>query len=198
MFQGCTSLTEAPVLPATTLEPYCYAYMFISCSSLSDAPQLPAMTLAANCYSSMFYECTSLTDAPQLPATTLAESCYYGMFKGCKSLVNVPQLPATTLAASCYRATFKECASLTSFNFGDQSIFADSDNNFHEMFFNCSKLSYIRCLFDDRDGAGPREYTNWVSGVAPQGSFVTNTDRWSRGVNGIPNGWEVVIEGTTA
>ena len=28
MFYGCTSLTQAPVLPATTLADYCYAYMF--------------------------------------------------------------------------------------------------------------------------------------------------------------------------
>ena len=66
------------------------------------------------------------------------------------------------------------------------------------MFNGCSKLSYIRCLFDDRDGSGPRDYTNWTAGVAPQGTFVTNTDKWKRGPNGIPNGWQVVIEGTTA
>ena len=66
------------------------------------------------------------------------------------------------------------------------------------MFKGCSKLSYIRCLFDDRDGAGPRSYTEWTSGVASQGTFVTNTDKWKKGVNGIPEGWEVVIEETTA
>lgn len=67
-----------------------------------------------------------------------------------------------------------------------------------EMFFGCSKLSNIRCLFDDRDGNAPQEYTNWTSGVAPQGTFVSNTNKWKRGVNGIPEGWKVVIEGTTA
>lgn len=30
------------------------------------------------------------------------------------------------------------------------------------------------------------------------GTFVTNTDKWKRGVNGIPSGWEVEIEGTSA
>ena len=35
MFSGCTSLTTAPVLPATTLKSYCYSYMFRGCSKLN-------------------------------------------------------------------------------------------------------------------------------------------------------------------
>jgi hypothetical protein len=35
MFSGCTSLVQAPVLPATTLKNGCYANMFSGCSSLS-------------------------------------------------------------------------------------------------------------------------------------------------------------------
>ena len=34
MFQGCTALTQAPSLPATTLELGCYASMFMGCTSL--------------------------------------------------------------------------------------------------------------------------------------------------------------------
>ena len=86
MFRGCASLTQAPVLPATTLANYCYIQMFNGCTSLTQAPVLPATTLATECYDSMFFGCTSLTQAPALPATTLAESCYYGMFYGCTSL----------------------------------------------------------------------------------------------------------------
>jgi hypothetical protein len=33
MFSGCTSLTEAPELPATTLAESCYYYMFSTCKS---------------------------------------------------------------------------------------------------------------------------------------------------------------------
>ena len=36
MFFGCTSLTEAPALPATSLATRCYAYMFNSCTSLNE------------------------------------------------------------------------------------------------------------------------------------------------------------------
>lgn len=198
IFSGCTSLTNAPELPAKTLKPYCYRSMFYRCTSLTNAPELPVTTLVEDCYNSMFSECTSLVNAPELPATALAANCYSGMFYMCKSLITPPELPATTLAANCYFGMFNGCSSLTTFNFGNQSIFANLTNSLQQMFNNCSKLSYIRCLFDDRDGNGPREYTNWVSGVAAQGTFVTNTDKWKRGANGIPSGWEVVIEGASA
>ena len=86
MFQGCTSLTQAPVLPATTLANRCYSYMFQGCTSLTQAPVLPATTMKEYCYSSMFQGCTSLTQAPALPATTLANRCYANMFQGCTSI----------------------------------------------------------------------------------------------------------------
>jgi hypothetical protein len=35
MFSNCTSLTTAPVLPATTLEDSCYEYMFEGCTKLN-------------------------------------------------------------------------------------------------------------------------------------------------------------------
>ena len=113
MFQGCTSLTQAPALPATTLVKNCYSSMFNGCTSLIQAPALPATTLANYCYNQMFNGCTSLTQAPALPATTLAEYCYYGMFNGCTGLTQAPALPATTLANSCYSSMFQGCTSLT-------------------------------------------------------------------------------------
>ena len=112
MFDGCTSLTQAPALPATTLAAGCYAVMFNGCTSLTQAPALPATTLEISCYLQMFNGCTSLTQAPALPATTLASNCYYFMFSGCTSLTNVPALPATTLANYCYYGMFLGCTSL--------------------------------------------------------------------------------------
>jgi hypothetical protein len=35
MFEGCSSLTTAPELPATSLANYCYWRMFENCSSLN-------------------------------------------------------------------------------------------------------------------------------------------------------------------
>ncbi len=86
MFNGCTNLTTAPALPATTLAQQCYYNMFSGCTSLTAVPTLPATTLAQACYAYMFYGCTSLTTAPALPATTLADFCYLSMFNGCTSL----------------------------------------------------------------------------------------------------------------
>ena len=65
---------------------YCYASMFYGCTSLTTAPALPATTLASGCYQNMFFGCTGLTTAPALPATTLANYCYYGMFNGCTKI----------------------------------------------------------------------------------------------------------------
>ena len=112
MFQGCTSLTTAPSLPATTLANYCYAGMLYGCTSLTTAPDLPATTLTERCYYGMFRNCTSLTTSPELPATTLANYCYAGMFHGCTALTTVPELPATTLADYCYRIMFNRCTNI--------------------------------------------------------------------------------------
>ena len=72
-------------------------------SKLKDASELllPADTLAPSCYRYMFYRCTSLTAAPALPATTLAEYCYASMFYGCTSLKAVTCLATDVSATEC-------------------------------------------------------------------------------------------------
>ena len=162
MFQGCTSLVNAPELPATTLADACYNSMFSYCTSLVTAPELPATTLANNCYSNMFMRCTSLVTAPELPATTLADKCYTSMFYDCTSLVTAPELPATTLANYCY----------------------------YSMFGGCTLLNYIKCLVTANiDGSYIRA---WVNGVASSGTFVKAAGvTWPTGTSGIPSGWVV-------
>ena len=64
----------------------CYNSMFYGCTSLTTAPSLPATTLASNCYNSMFQGCTSLTTVPSLPATTLKINCYNSMFYLCTKI----------------------------------------------------------------------------------------------------------------
>ena len=138
MFFGCTSLTIAPSLPATTLAGYCYRFMFYGCTSLTAAPSLPATTLANYCYDTMFRDCKSLTAAPSLPATTLANYCYHSMFYGCKSLTAAPSLPATTLEGYCYRSMFYGCTSLTA----APSLPATTLANYcyYSMFSGCAKI----------------------------------------------------------
>ena len=85
------------------------------------------------------------------------------MFGGCTSLVKAPTLPATTLADSCY---------------GD-------------MFYGCTKLSYIKCLATDISATNCT--SDWVSGVASSGTFVkaTSMTSWGTGTSGIPSGWTI-------
>lgn len=42
-----------------TMDNYCYRYMFSGCTGLTTAPSLPATTLAQNCYREMFNGCTA-------------------------------------------------------------------------------------------------------------------------------------------
>lgn len=138
MFNGCSNLTQAPELTATTLTDYCYYYMFRNCTSLTQASELPATTLASNCYYSIFDGCTSLTRAPALPATTLASNCYRQMFSLCSSLTRAPELPATKLASACYQEMFSYCSSLTR----APELPATTLENYcyNRMFYACSSL----------------------------------------------------------
>ena len=144
MFKGCTSLTQAPALHATTLASYCYDGMFYNCTSLTQAPALSATTLAQYCYINMFKGCTSLTQAPALPATTLADYCYYDMFSVCTSLTQAPALPATTLAVYCYNSMFSGCESLTQAPALPATKLADSC--YSSMFYNCTGLTQAPAL----------------------------------------------------
>ena len=100
--------------------------MFYGCTSLTTAPELPATTLAGGCYSSMFQGCPSLESAPELPATTLDYGCYGDMFQGCSSLTTAPELPATTLANYCYMRMFNGCTNLNTITLGYTGNFADA------------------------------------------------------------------------
>jgi len=164
MFTLCSSLVNAPELPATILTEQCYYDMFRSCSKLTKAPKiLPATTLAPNCYQNMFYSCSSLVNAPELPATELFDMCYYSMFYNCYSLIEAPKLPATTLAASCY----------------------------YGMFYNCPSLNKVVCLATDLSAGSCTN--NWLTWVASTGTFVKHPDMngWSTGPSGIPSGWTI-------
>ena len=96
-------LTDANelIFSKTSLAGHCYRDMFYGCTSLTTAPELPATTLAYNCYEYMFQNCTSLTTAPELPAKTLAEDCYYNLFVNCTSLNNVTVYADDISALDC-------------------------------------------------------------------------------------------------
>jgi hypothetical protein len=198
LFEGCTSLTQAPELPATTLAEGCYQYMFFGCTSLTEAPELPATTLAEYCYLGMFRGCTSLTQAPELPATTMYFGCYNSMFRGCTSLTEAPELPATTLASCCYYYMFEGCTSLIRAP-QISALTMDFRDCIAAMFSGCTNLSEISVAFEEWSSyiAYTRE---WVANVAPTGIFICpKALPLEYGVDRIPEGWTVkYIDDTVA
>lgn len=115
MFKDCVSLKTAPILSFTSFDSL-YSHctgMFEGCTSLTKAPALPATRTRESCYSSMFKGCTSLIDTPTLSATSLSEGCYSGMFEGCTGITKAPILKASTLKNNCYKNMFKNCSNLS-------------------------------------------------------------------------------------
>lgn len=189
MFNGCKSLTKAPELPATTLVESCYYSMFQGCTSLTQAPKLPATTLANHCYTGMFQGCTSLTQAPKLPATELANYCYTSMFQGCTSLTEAPELPATTLATYCYQYMFYGCTSLTqSPELPAATLVA---NCYQQMFQGCTKLASVYTAVIDWNTSYA---SNWLKSVASSGTVhcPEDSDIPSSNSSGKPSGWSRV------
>lgn len=88
MFNGCSSLITASKIGAAnaTFGNQCCNYMFQGCTNLTTAPALPATTLGNSCYGNMFTSCSSLNTIPALPATTLGSSCYAYMFANCRQI----------------------------------------------------------------------------------------------------------------
>lgn len=100
-FNGCTSLTTAPEIPAgvTTM-----MQTFIGCTNLTVAPEIPAGVTEMHC---TFDGCANLTMAPEIPdsVTTMG-----GTFEDCTSLTVAPKIPAGVTWINC---AFDGCTSLT-------------------------------------------------------------------------------------
>lgn len=165
LFKDCTSLTDMPKLPATTLTTDCYDWMFNGCTSLTGTTDLIAEDVSKNAYTGMFRECTALKDMPKICATTvgvagmqnmfkgcsaltgvqqlkpssLSNKCYAGMFNGCTALTTAPILSALTLAEQCYDGMFNGCSALKDAPELPASLL--SNKCYTNMFFNCTALT---------------------------------------------------------
>lgn len=204
LFERCSSLQQAPELPATTLSAYCYSRMFRKCSSLRRMPLLPATVMAEGCYQGMFCYCNNLMQVSSLPSTTLAERCYEDMFLHCRRLVYTPTLPATRLAPYCYNGMFFRCVSMTEAPALPATMLADEC--YAHMFEGCSNLAYVKVAFIDwwaedhgerwRDGVRKERLETflWLSGVSDFGTFVCSSDlSIVFDVNRVPKDWKVVF-----
>jgi len=144
MFALCRNLLTVPELPATTMAEGCYNLMFQGCPSLTTPPELPATNLAIACYRGMFSDSSGLTTAPVLSATVLADECYSNMFFGCKSLTVAPTLPATTLTQSCYQNMFTRCIGITTMPELPATTLANGC--YKQMFSECTNLKNVSTL----------------------------------------------------
>lgn len=191
-FKNCTSIIDASglILPSASTNSS-YQLMFDGCTSLSKAPELPATALSEQCYVGMFHGCTSLLEAPELPATTLAHRCYGDMFGGCTSLIKAPSiLPASELYVDCYQNMFYNCTSLTT----SPILPAETLNTlcYNQMFYNCTSLNKVTCLATDISAQNCTKY--WLYGVSQTGTFTkaASMNDWTTGDDGIPSGWTVI------
>ena len=181
---------------------YTFYRLFSGCTSLTTAPELPATTLAASCYQQMFSGCTSLTTAPELPATTLAAWCYNSMFSGCTSLTAAPELTdgiAYAYHAAC-ESMFENCTSLTAARVlvGNRAA-TTSSSAFRRMFMGCENLKSLEVpnftLFGGTSGEPITR--DWLLNVASQGVFkcperLGTDETIQRGASYCPDGWTVV------
>lgn len=131
------------VLPSS-ISSYCFYDMFNGCTTLETAPVLPALFIPSYAYYAMFRDCTSLTAAPELPATIVDSYAYTSMFNGCTTIESAPLLPAKELSSHCYQYMFMNCTSLSSIDSGSSyGIVGAAENCCDAMFQGCTALTNV-------------------------------------------------------
>ena len=196
-FQGCTSL-KFPMksLPALSPKMMAYTSMFQE-SGIVETPEILAEEVEASTFKQTFYNCKSLTKCTSsLKPKLLYSQSYNQMFKGCTSLVEAPEIQATHHDASGnyhMGQMFSGCTSLTSSP--SLKIQTLGKQGYYQLFYGCKNLNKIEMLATDVSATGC--LSSWVNGVASVGTFIkSSTATWDiTGVDGIPSGWTVQVEG---
>lgn len=151
---------------------YSFINFFTGCTTLIDASELvlsmKSLPVNVQVYKSFFESCKNLVAGPaELAATTLSEKCYRNMFNGCRSLTSAPIIrnPTTHTGIGWYQ----------------------------QMFLDCSSLQEI--VFLDENDYDPGNFTNWVSGINPSGTFYKSRNMTTSfpeaGNSSTPSGWTV-------
>ena len=125
-FEGCTSLTTAPVIPDSVTNMYS---TFYDCTSLTTAPEIPN---SVTDMSYTFSGCASLTTAPVIPNSVTSME---GTFNNCTSLTTAPEIP-DSVTEMYY--TFSGCASLTM-----APNIPDGVTNMEGTFNGCTSLTIV-------------------------------------------------------
>lgn len=163
---------DKKTLPGT----YTFRDFLNGVSGFTDASNLilPATACTEQCYRN-FFAGTNVINAPKLPALTLARACYNNMFINAYNLEVAPDLLAPVLVQECYSGMLHM-----------QGTIAEENR----------KLRYIRCLATNISATNCTAYMTNATNVAANGVFVkaASNNSWTRGANGIPNGWTIVNE----
>lgn len=166
MFRNCTSLTETPEMPATTVSGYCYEYMYQGCSNLISSKEILAETIGGYSMHAMFSGCSNLVNGPtKLYATRSDSVCYKEMFNGCSKLINAPEIM------------------LTSVYYSGQTAIVDALVN---MFKNCNLINYVKVHVLSQNGS--YNFGGWLSGAASNG-IVELPSNSQVPDSVIPSGW---------
>lgn len=150
MFNGCTALTAAPELPATTISTYSYRSMFEGCTSLTITPAIMASSISGAgdyCMTGMFINCTGLTTASSdIYINSVPSYGLYAMFQGCTSLVTAPDILAISVGIMALSNMFRGCTSLEEPPAIRVTTISNPGYNydpFDHMFADCSSLKTI-------------------------------------------------------
>ena len=132
MFYGCTSLTEAPVIPTSA---YDCGSMFEGCTGLAKAPVIPSSVTSC---SSMFKNCSNLTEAPVIPSSVTNCS---SMFYGCNTLADAPIIPSSVTNCS---SMFYGCNGFTYLPQENVDLMNNPPTglSYSQCYRNCKRIGY--------------------------------------------------------
>ena len=186
MFEGCTTLTNAPaVLPATSVSYYSYSYMFSGCTSLTEPPQLKGTTLAGYAYSNMFDGCTSLTKLPKLNHITTITywAPFRYMFSNCRAIEDarydvdgnrlLPDRLTVTSGGSAYELMFNGCTGLK--YAPELTETSPHTGEYNQMFAYCTNSEFLN-IYTHATSLGTNYFSNIVKGTNHSGNISRADD----------------------
>lgn len=116
-------------------------------------------------------------------------SAFRALFYGNTGIIEANNLiMPQNVVTSCFRSMFEDCTNLIKAPTLPAAQLAPYCYQY--LFANCSNLNFIKCLATI---TATDATTNWVSQVAPTGTFVKDAtmSSWTTGISGIPSGWTV-------
>lgn len=159
MFNGCTSLTHPPKLPAVRGSKV-FDRMFAGCTSLTNATTdriMPEYTeigtqsgqnSMSGMFQYMFSNCTGLTSMHDLSSYTMSNlgtAYIQGMYYGCTGITSIDsaKMPGGVATKNCFREMFRGCTGITSVPSGFIKPTNTAESCYQEMFRDCTGLTTI-------------------------------------------------------